>query len=96
MHISKMRFERDTPAGSIFTPHPQARSRTRRRAFSCVLAIFLLLGAGLAVAPIQQNIAHADASNPIVIENQQPGTTSWRSEERRVGKECRSRWSPYH
>src|SRR2546421_2047743 len=25
-----------------------------------------------------------------------PGTTSWRSEERRVGKECRSRWSPYH
>src|SRR3712207_9115490 len=20
----------------------------------------------------------------------------WRSEERRVGKECRSRWSPYH
>src|SRR2546422_1575170 len=27
----------------------------------------------------------------------QPGrTSSWRSEERRVGKECRSRWSPYH
>ena len=28
-----------------------------------------------------------------------PGTkdlTSNRSEERRVGKECRSRWSPYH
>src|SRR5258708_27846983 len=23
-------------------------------------------------------------------------TTSCRSEERRVGKECRSRWSPYH
>ena len=27
----------------------------------------------------------------------QPGTVlMWRSEERRVGKECRSRWSPYH
>jgi len=26
-----------------------------------------------------------------------PGTFGeWRSEERRVGKECRSRWSPYH
>ena len=26
-----------------------------------------------------------------------PGTTyTVRSEERRVGKECRSRWSPYH
>ena len=24
------------------------------------------------------------------------GTTFLRSEERRVGKECRSRWSPYH
>ena len=29
---------------------------------------------------------------------QQPSGTLWRekSEERRVGKECRSRWSPYH
>src|SRR5581483_12523892 len=24
------------------------------------------------------------------------GFETWRSEERRVGKECRSRWSPYH
>src|ERR1035441_4931010 len=24
------------------------------------------------------------------------GHQRWRSEERRVGKECRSRWSPYH
>ena len=25
-----------------------------------------------------------------------PTVVSFRSEERRVGKECRSRWSPYH
>src|SRR2546430_8760448 len=25
-----------------------------------------------------------------------PSRPGWRSEERRVGKECRSRWSPYH
>ena len=25
-----------------------------------------------------------------------PGYANGRSEERRVGKECRSRWSPYH
>src|SRR2546429_2596720 len=25
-----------------------------------------------------------------------PRFAGWRSEERRVGKECRSRWSPYH
>ena len=30
---------------------------------------------------------------PNVSEGQQ---SFWRSEERRVGKECRSRWSPYH
>ena len=28
--------------------------------------------------------------------NEHPGLISFRSEERRVGKECRSRWSPYH
>ena len=28
--------------------------------------------------------------------NGAPGATGARSEERRVGKECRSRWSPYH
>src|SRR5256886_17707368 len=28
--------------------------------------------------------------------NPTPGTATNRSEERRVGKECRSRWSPYH
>ena len=25
-----------------------------------------------------------------------PASQGYRSEERRVGKECRSRWSPYH
>ena len=28
--------------------------------------------------------------------NKASGTGMTRSEERRVGKECRSRWSPYH
>src|SRR3712207_9243113 len=30
------------------------------------------------------------------VTNLQPGDRVVRSEERRVGKECRSRWSPYH
>src|SRR5256885_16222253 len=29
-------------------------------------------------------------------EYQKAEVVKWRSEERRVGKECRSRWSPYH
>src|SRR5256885_5481141 len=36
----------------------------------------------------------------IIVEVNSPGiirySASLRSEERRVGKECRSRWSPYH
>ena len=36
------------------------------------------------------------AENPVALQlgGSDPETT--RSEERRVGKECRSRWSPYH
>src|SRR2546427_7686413 len=32
----------------------------------------------------------------IEVHDQGPGIPESRSEERRVGKECRSRWSPYH
>ena len=34
-------------------------------------------------------------TSPVVIE-EVISTCGCRSEERRVGKECRSRWSPYH
>src|SRR5260221_6608944 len=40
-----------------------------------------------------QPIGHVDAIDPLT------GKQRWRvprSEERRVGEECRSRWSPYH
>ena len=36
-------------------------------------------------------VAHIGANAVAVV-----GITESRSEERRVGKECRSRWSPYH
>ena len=42
----------------------------------------------------------ATAPNPLVVDIVAKATNSsiktTRSEERRVGKECRSRWSPYH
>src|SRR3989454_11802088 len=37
-----------------------------------------------------QGVAYLDDGTMIVVDNAK------RSEERRVGKECRSRWSPYH
>ena len=33
---------------------------------------------------------------PFTFLNAAPAKSEARSEERRVGKECRSRWSPYH
>ena len=39
----------------------------------------------------------ADILKLLMKEELRPkGADKWRSEERRVGKECRSRWSPYH
>ena len=32
----------------------------------------------------------------VAVESKTYFQDAWRSEERRVGKECRSRWSPYH
>ena len=44
------------------------------------------------------NVVHKDASllDDLYGLNEGIGVTLTRSEERRVGKECRSRWSPYH
>ena len=39
---------------------------------------------------VQQGMRHYEAGE------YQKAIEIWRSEERRVGKECRSRWSPYH
>src|SRR5207253_6889169 len=42
----------------------------------------------------QCDVLRAASLLPRVFAHHGPGST--RSEERRVGKECRSRWSPYH
>ena len=41
------------------------------------------------------NLSAADENLETESKTQEPKTAD-RSEERRVGKECRSRWSPYH
>ena len=40
------------------------------------------------------NIIHTRGS--VIFEDVKVSSQTVRSEERRVGKECRSRWSPYH
>src|SRR2546422_8418494 len=84
-------------------PSPEPGAAPTRRAFPSPLADLRVAGyvrivSNISVAARELPFAFAltppaDATpNP----TDQPGRTSCRSEERRVGKECRSRWSPYH
>ena len=45
---------------------------------------------------IDQELARLTKDLELTPEQQQQVRPLLRSEERRVGKECRSRWSPYH
>src|SRR2546422_7425905 len=49
---------------------------------------------------VLQEVAHLEEREGVLARHQElaphPGGWRHRSEERRVGKECRSRWSPYH
>ena len=60
-----------------------------------------LQGSGLRVAVLEQRVPEplaADAPPQLRVSaiNAASEKLLTRSEERRVGKECRSRWSPYH
>src|SRR5687767_15390721 len=75
---------------------------------TCALPIYLLTnavqameeGGTLRVSAIPAHgsvrVEVADTGTGIAPENLQLIFDPLRSEERRVGKECRSRWSPYH
>ena len=49
-------------------------------------------------SPRRLSVAASFLTDPVALERHLPEgfTLAGRSEERRVGKECRSRWSPYH
>src|SRR4051794_41525406 len=76
---------------------------------TCALPISrLYVGSLRRTAVVSSVVGIAQRSQPLTTRNsasptrtrRQPssaqGTPPARSEERRVGKECRSRWSPYH
>ena len=59
-----------------------------------LVSLILTTMAGLFfVVTTQKNSLLSAADNTL---NMNTETLNQRSEERRVGKECRSRWSPYH
>ena len=59
---------------------------------TCALPIWGA-GARLANNVLHDRAARRDGAGAQIVT---VGKTTRRSEERRVGKECRSRWSPYH
>src|SRR5574337_2180374 len=80
--------------------------------FTAAAKVFILFGDPVAhsLSPVMQNAALQaagidglyipwrvkSAGLPIAFESLRAIDNFGRSEERRVGKECRSRWSPYH
>src|SRR5256885_8173456 len=69
-----------TDAGLMEVPNPSALFLAERHSEVSGATVF----------------AGMEGSRPILVEIQALLSPSPRSEERRVGKECRSRWSPYH
>ena len=65
---------------------------------SLALASAVALGVGLAGSAQADSILIDDFSveQDVGLQPIDPVIPARRSEERRVGKECRSRWSPYH
>src|SRR5687767_12513645 len=61
---------------------------------TCALPIWKLLAKGGTIAICPEGVSHDEPGlRPIKTG---AARIALRSEERRVGKECRSRWSPYH
>src|SRR2546430_17717511 len=77
-------------------PHTEIRRTLAVGTSSCVtgscLSLVLQRLDGVGPAVIWAVNQHADLPDLTIILTGAPE----RSEERRVGKECRSRWSPYH
>ena len=71
------------------------RSRTAKGKSVC-FEMFIIVGylCGIAGKIVGHNVTYVMAF--YIIDIAMVSTDLARSEERRVGKECRSRWSPYH
>ena len=68
-------------------PNQTANETTEKSCFNCEYNLSWANKNGLANCGLQR---------PDIPKRLNPDYAQTRSEERRVGKECRSRWSPYH
>ena len=81
-------------------PVPWARRKkyrhSKRLARSPPISVFCLAGTGKLSPSTGSMSDRTEYGTVSVLTVWDQGATLTRSEERRVGKECRSRWSPYH
>src|SRR5882762_1640797 len=92
---------------SLSHPYPSGRRQDSiRGSFLCFLCSLLLVFSSACLGADQKPVSYYQDLVPIFKRSctgcHHPGKlkaeldlTTYRSEERRVGKECRSRWSPY-
>src|SRR3712207_2625851 len=88
-------YERGRPS-SWYPPTTSTVLFAWRRASSETLPIRACSNLDLPSEPKTTGSAPSSSAAAIITRSGLPKTISSRSEERRVGKECRSRWSPYH
>ena len=89
-------FLNTAAVSSLVSPPGTMPSLVRR---SCSAGDFASAVISMRIAAMISSGVPAGTEKPFHEENSKPGklsATVGRSEERRVGKECRSRWSPYH
>src|SRR3989440_8214132 len=96
---------RDALLGSVTCTRPPVRFHTSHESTvpNASLPAFALARAPRTLRSIHSSFVpqkYASTTRPVfrLINGASPRAFNWshRSEERRVGKECRSRWSPYH
>src|SRR2546430_15903277 len=101
----------DTPVWSLALRRRQADLNAREQALTRALAELVREGRAQIMGAIRQELLsgireeeHFHKLRDYLRAFEEPGievldyeeAAQMRSEERRVGKECRSRWSPYH
>ena len=69
----------------------QKQKRARQRGFTLTEIMVVVFIIGLLSSVVLFNVLGARSDAQV-----KTARVNIRSEERRVGKECRSRWSPYH
>src|SRR3712207_9238526 len=74
----------------------QQKSPTRRPPTPFNTTSFLTAAANIGISPSRAARIAEDLYTDGYISYPRTDNTVYRSEERRAGKECRSRWSPYH